>query len=209
MPPLPAAASVIKLRLIGTKGGMPWNNVMHVRYAGAAPTEAELVAWLGVISTAWTTDLAPLASTNVSLTSLEAVDLSSPTSASGTLSASGVGTRVGNSFPAQVAMVGSWHGNLRFRGGHFRTYWPFAVSTDANSINGWSPTFIAAAVAGLTAFRTAINGSSIGAASATLIGLSYFTGGALRPTPLPVTISGVSVHGRIDTQRGRLGKENF
>lgn len=209
MPPLPPASAVVKLRLLGLKGGMKWNNILHVRYAGPAPTTAELDTWLGVISTAWQTNLAPLADTSCSLTGLDAVDLSSATAASGAFAVSVPGTRVGNSFPSQVAMVGSWPGNLRFRGGHFRTYWPFGVVTDQASANSWTTPFITAAVAGLRAFRTAINTSSIGTAPATLVGLSYRTQHAVRPVPLVVTINDAAVHGRIDTQRRRLGKENF
>ena len=207
MPPLPAAASVIKVRLKGNKGGTPWNNIFHVRYAGAAPTVAQLTTWAGVINTAWATNLAPLAFTNVTMQFVDTVDLSSATSAEASTAFTSVGTRAGSTFPAQVAMVGSWTANLRFRGGHFRNYWPFGVTADQFSMTNWTAAFITAAQSGLAAFRTAINGSSVGTAPVTMIGLSYFTQHALRPTPLPVDITGVLVHNRIDTQRRRLGKE--
>lgn len=208
MPPLPPVSSVVKLRLVGTKGNTPWNNILHVRYAGTAPTENDLNNWLGNIASLWGANLAPLCSTNVDLTQLDAADLSSATAASTSITTAQAGTRAGTSFPAQVCCVGSWRASLRYRGGHFRTYWPIGVTNDTLTISSWAAAFLVSAAAGIGAFRTAINASSMGTASCTLVGVSYRTGHALRPAPLVVTITGVSVHGRIDTQRRRLGKES-
>jgi len=207
MPPLPPAASILLVRLKGTNGSSAWNNVMHVRYSGAAPSSANLVTLANAIGNAWATSLAPLAPTVVTLREIDIADLTSPTAAVGSASMTHAGTRTGSGFTAQVAMVGSWIAALRFRGGHFRQYWPFGVQTDQGSITTWSSAFQTAAQAGLESFRVAINALSVGTATCQLVGLSYFTAHALRPTPLPVPIDAVVVHGRIDTQRRRLGKE--
>lgn len=207
MPALPPVASTLLCRLKGVNGPTKWNNIFYIRYSGTQPTSADLTTLGGVVGNAWTTNLAPLANLNVSLTGVDLVDLTSPTAASASVTMSHAGTRAGPGFTAQVAMVGSWQANLRFRGGHFRNYWPFGVSTDVASIATWSTVFQTAAAAGLGAFRTAINASTTGTATNQLVGVSYHTAHALRPTPVVVPINAVAVHGRIDTQRRRLGKE--
>jgi hypothetical protein len=207
MPPLPNASSILKVRLVGFRDVSRWNNIFHVRYAGTAPTTADLEAYAATISGIWGTNLASLMSLNCSLTEVHMVDLTSPTAASAELAVTIPGTRAGSDFTGQVAAVSSWLANLRFRGGHFRTYWPMGMTNDTTNSTTWASSFRIAAQDGLTAFRTAINGASAGTAPTTLIGLSYFTQHALRPVPLAVDITGVAVHGRIDTQRRRLGKE--
>jgi hypothetical protein len=182
-------------------------NVLHVKYSGPAPTAQQLDAYNQLVASAWNTNFASLAHVNTSLTEVITTDLTSNTSAQQTTTVNFPGTRAGEQFTAQVAMVASWNAPLRFRGGHFRTYMPFGVRTDAATVTSWTTAFTAEAAAALNAFRTALNAMSIGSGTSTMIGLSYFTGHALRPAPLPVNISGGAVHGRIDTQRRRLGKE--
>ena len=204
---LPDAPQCLKVQLAGLNGSYKWMNVLHVKYSGPAPTAAQLDTFNQAVASAWNTNLASLAVTNVNLDQVISTDLTSNTSAQQTSSVNFPGTRVGSSFTAQVAMVGSWNAPLRYRGGHFRNYFPFGTQTDQATIATWTTTFTTAAAAGLNAFKNAINAMTIGSGTSTLIGLSYFTGHALRPQPLPVIISNAAVHPRIDTQRRRLGKE--
>lgn len=204
---LPPVPQTIKVQLGGTMGSYKWMNILHVKYSGNAPTAAQLDTFNASVGTAWTTNLAPLAGTAVTLTQVISTDLTSNTSAQQATTMTHAGTRAGTQFTAQVAMVGSWQAPLRYRGGHFRTYFPFGVQTDMQTYATWTPAFITAAAAGLNAFRTALNGMSVGTAPVVMSGVSYFSGHQQRPSPLVVAITSAAVHGRIDTQRRRLGKE--
>lgn len=208
MPALPAAAATLQVRLRGTIGASAvYNNVFHVKYNGAAPTNAQLATFASAVGNTWNTQLAPLVPTTSALTGVDVTDLTSPQAGQASVTLSHPGTRVGTSPSAQVTMVGSWQAQLRFRGGHFRQYWPFGVITDENTSTTWTTAFTTAAQAALENFRTGINALSVGTATCQMGGLSYFTAHALRPTPLFVAFDSVAVHNRIDTQRRRLGKE--
>jgi hypothetical protein len=207
MPPLPSAARVIKNRFVGTNGGYPWNCIMHTQYAGSPPTSTDLATYGNALATLWNTNVAPLCATPVSLTSMELVDLSSVTSPSAVVTVSHPGTRVGQGFTAQVALVSSWHANIRYRGGHPRNYWPGGVVTDLSDPSLWSPASRAAFASAFEAFRAGINGTPVAGGTAVLVLVSYRTAHAVRPTPLVTNITSVTVHPRLDSQRRRLGKE--
>lgn len=207
MPPLPPAAQCLKVRLVGTKTSLTWNNVLHVRYAGPAPTATDLVTFGTAVGTLWNTAIAPICPADVTLTEVDVVDLTSATSAAGTASVTHAGTRVGSGLGGQVAVVTSWLQSLRYRGGHPRTYWPGGTGADLQDGGHWTGAAVTQFKAASEAFRVGMNALTVGTASVQLINLSYRTLNAPRPTPLPVIITGSDVHPRIDTQRRRLGKE--
>lgn len=179
-----------------------------MQYAGTAPSVAQLNTYAQAFAAQWTAHIAALCSTNVLLTQIVVQDLTSQTAAGTEQTVAGQGTRAGGQFPLQVALVSSWNANIRYRGGHPRTYWPAGVPTDTSDARTWNTAAITAFQAAFEAFRVGVNGIPAGTAAAQMILLSYFTAHALRPVPLPVTIGGVTVHPRIDTQRRRLGKEH-
>lgn len=204
---LPPVPQVLKVQFAGALGSYKWMNIMHLRYSGAAPTAQQLDALNQQLGTAWATNLASLAFTGNILTEVITTDLTSNLSAQQQTTMNHPGTRTGSQFTAQVAMVGSWNAPLRYRGGHFRNYFPFGVQLDLQTIATWQTQFTTDAAAGLNAFRNQVNALTLGSGTVTMVGVSYFTGHALRPAPLVVNISSASVHGRVDTQRRRLGKE--
>jgi hypothetical protein len=70
--------------------------------------------------------------------------------------------------------------------------------------------------AAMTAFRTGLNATSIGGATVSMVGISYWTRpspdvpkapSVLRPTPLVNPVVAERCGPRIDTQRRRLGRE--
>ena len=208
MAALPPANMILLARFVGTIGGQPWNNIQHYRMGGSAPTAAQLNALAAQMGTNWGTWIGVLCANSIELTEVQLVDLTSNTSASGLATPGIVGTRTGNGFTAQIAMVVSLHGDLRYRGGHFRNYLPVGVFTDVESTTQWNETFRDLAESNFASFRNAQNGLVVAGAPITMVGLSYFSGHAMRPTPVPVVINSVSVGPRIDTQRRRLGKEH-
>lgn len=211
-PPLPAA-QVLKVRLIGDLNLLsPWNVGLHIRYSGAAPAVVDLETYGTTIANAFTNNLAPLMPIANRLTEVQLVDLTSNTSASTTVVTAVPGTRAGTAFSAQVALVSSWKILARWRGGHCRNYWPFAVIADALNNRQWTDAFRSLAGAGFANFRAAISGTGWGSTTTQMVCLSRFTNipvaGTRRDPPVPFPITDVLVHPRIDTQRRRLGKEH-
>jgi len=207
MPPLPNATSVLKVRFIGVYGTAVWNVILHSQYTGAPPTEADLSAYGTSLGSAWATNIAPLCVAAVVLNEMDVVDLSTPTSASARITMNHPGTRVGQGITNATALVSSWKINRRYRGGHPRSYWPGGNTSDMADLRDWSATFVTAATNGFTAFRTAMNATSVAGGSSHMVNLSYISNKTQRVTPQIDTITGVTVGPRVDTQRRRLGKE--
>lgn len=208
MPPLPPVAGVVKIRWVGQNNGRPWNNILHAKFSGPAPSVADLTTYANQHATQWANNIASLCFTNTSLTAVQVVDLSSATSNSAEVTTSQAGTRAGpSSLPVNVAMVASENISLRYRGGHPRIYLPAGTNVDVIQGHLWTTTFIAEANAGLGSMLTALNATPIGTGASFLCAVSYRTAHTLRPTPLPFAVNSFIVHPRVDTQRRRLGKE--
>jgi hypothetical protein len=208
MPALPSAQNCVQVKLAGTMGTGKWNNVFYMQYTGTAPQVADLTTIGNGISTAWNTNIAPLAATTTQLSTIDLADLTSATASTlRAMAAVHVGTRTGTANPSNCTMVASWQYNLRYRGGHGRLYLPTGVTTDVTNGSQWTGAFVTLSLTSMRAFRTAINALTHGTTTYKLIVLSYFVNHALRPAPLPLTVNDVAIHGRVDTQRSRLGKE--
>lgn len=207
MPALPPAANVVKVRMIGQNQGSPWNNLVHLQYAGAAPSAGGLNSVASQVVSAWQANIAPICSIAVTLTRVECVDLTSNTSAEGAFDTNVPGTLVAPFMPASAAMVLSWNAQVRYRGGHPRMYIPAGVLADL--INGklWTQAFLINARAAVSAFLVALNAVASGPTTFFVILLSYRTGNAARPVPLKFPVTAATVHPRLDSQRRRLGKE--
>jgi hypothetical protein len=209
MPALPSASACLKVRFGGIYGTAKWNCIIHTQYVGVVPTAADLATYAQAVGTLWSTQLSALHSNAVTLSTVDVIDLSSPTSAETTQSMVHPGTRGVADLPASLSLVSSWHANIRYRGGHPRNYWPAGISTDmANTIN-WTSTAITEFQAAFQAFLNGLNAIAVAGGSSHMILLSYFSNHALRPTPLPIPITAGVVHSRVDTQRRRLGKETI
>lgn len=207
MPALPAVANVVLVRVKGTYGGQPWNAIFHLQYSGGAPTVADLNSIGTSIGTAWSANLASLHVAGVIVTGVDLADLTSQAAATTTVTLNIPGTRAGTNFPSSVATVVSWNINRRYRGGHPRTYFPFGVVADALTVRTWTTAFTTAVQTGANAFRTALNALSVSGTTYKMVCVSYILDHEIRTTPIPFTITGNVTHGRIDTQRRRLGKE--
>lgn len=207
MPALPNAAQVILVTLKGTNQGAPWNVTLHTKYQGVKPTPAQLIAYITQFQTGFATHMAPIMNPLVILTTISGADLTDETGAVGDFNLTVPGTRTGTPLPTSAAVVSSWKVALRYRGGHARSYWPGGNVADVSNGRTWQSTFQTAAQTAAVGFRTYINGLTLNASPTSMVMLSYYKGKALRPTPLAVTIDSVVTHGRVDTQRRRLGKE--
>jgi len=207
MPALPPVAQVCKVIVQGEFAPTIWENIFHLQFSGLAPDAGALNGLAGQVLTAYVTNFAPLLNTAVAIQSCSIMDLTSPTAASGNATTTSAGSRVGSPNPASIACVISWAINLRYRGGHPRTYLPAGTNEDTINFTSWTQAFIAEATAAASSFHTAMNALVTGSTTYKLCIVSYRSGNAPRPQPLPFQIQGSSVDSRIDSQRRRLGKD--
>jgi hypothetical protein len=204
---LPAVTNVVKVALKGAYQGVPWMNTHYLQYTGPAPTVANLDTVAGAIASAWTADIAPLCISGVTVTDIDTTDLTNAFAAQASTSEALVGTRSGTPLTVAAACVVSWKINFRFRGGHPRTYLPAGVVADVTSGRLWTSGFVTAVNAAEAAFLAALNAISVGGATYKMVSVSYTANKLLRVTPQITTINSATTHGRVDTQRRRLGKE--
>lgn len=207
MPPLPPAAQIVLVRIKGVFGTQPWNVIQHLQYTGPAPTVADLQTVATSVNSAFNTNYASLMPVGVSVTGIDLADLTNPAAAAASVSTTVTGTRAGTIMPASTCIVVSWIINVRYRGGHPRSYYPFGVAADTQSVRAWTTAFVTSVNNASTAYRTALNAISVSGTTYKMAVVSYVHNNAPRPTPVPFTVQSNVTHARIDTQRRRLGKE--
>jgi hypothetical protein len=220
VPALPPVPSVLRLQFIHSIDAIV-NAYVHAyyRYSGTAPTTTDLGNLCGAIGGVWVSNCAPVTPIATVLTSVTAIDLSSPTAAEGSSSFSHAGTRTGAPLTANDCALVNLHIGRRYRGGKPRQYWPFGVNTDLANPTQWTTAF-------QTAVTNAINGQHAGILGLTWPGgsiaaamnVSYYTGfkvvtdpvtGRARNVPTPRTsplqdqISAFSCNIKVGTQRRR------
>jgi len=207
MPPLPDAAAIVRVRVVGTVNGTPFNNIFHLQYSGAAPSVSQLNALCTSVLSAWATNFSPLCPSSVVLASADAQDLTNSAAATGSATNTTAGSRSGTAMPNNVAACVSWKINTRYRGGHPRTYLPAAVIADVSGGNRWTDAFVTAADTAITAFLTAMNAITEGGATYRMVCLSYVRSRVRLTVPVPYTIQSGLLDHRPDTQRKRLGRD--
>lgn len=224
---LPYAGGVVRLALSGNWaiGAGKFTNVFHVVQAGT-PTGTWAAADLAYlvnafIPTSGTSNpllaITPAQSAQVNWIQAQAVELTATgIPATTTLNLVGLLTGANNPLPANSAVVSSWIIARRVKGGHPRTYWAGVCNTQL--ANGFGPALTSAAQ---TAWGTAANGFLTRINALTLpsgdhpqlVCLSYYDKATvpipphLRTAPAVYTITSTAVHGRVDSQRKRLGRE--
>lgn len=210
MPALPASPGDVKITIVQSLAGVSVYNVLHASGPNSAGyTSTELGSLASAVRSAWVTNVIPLQATALTLTDVVVDDLSNDLGARGIASGSNAGTAGGTIVPASVAVCWSWKIANRYRGGHPRTYIGGVTASGMSNQNTWLSTYVTSHTNAATAIRTAINTTSVGGSTWTLICLSYYKDKALRPDPVPRPISGVSVDTRIDSQRRRLGRDRI
>lgn len=213
--PLPDVPQVIQFVMSGTHNSYLWANVGYLQYSGIAPAVADLQAIGTNIGNAWNTNVAPLCHANVTMNAVSLVDLTNRGAAIASITGlAHPGTRAGSDNPNQVAIVISWKINRRYRGGHPRSYWPAGVAADITVGRTWTSTFQTLCTTNARAFRTALNAITYGSSTCKMVSVNFYTHDPttgkpiyMSPVPPPYTIQDGIAHGRVDTQRRRLGKE--
>ena len=204
---LPPVPSVMRFAVSGTNQGQKWVNIFHSKYSNVPADAATVNAICQAVHTAYVNAFTTLWSSSTILITVDGQDLASRTAATGTFSLTHPGVQTTIPMALQVALCISWSISDRYRGGHPRTYLP---GIDGTFVTGGRLLTTAGHTAYLNAaagFLTNMNAMTAGGSSWQMVCVRYFSQHQLLANPLVRTITGQSVHGRIDTQRRRLGKE--
>jgi hypothetical protein len=120
-------------------------------------------------------------------------------------------TGAGNPMAPGNAVCISWTINASYRGGKPRWYLPGIMLSAQNTVGDSQLTtvFANSIKTAANGIQTSFNASSPNGHDVILGTISYFTGHALRPTPLFRPFGVAKVHERMDSQRRRNGKENL
>ena len=147
MPALAPVSKVLQVRWLGTDAtDISVGSRMFVQYGGAAPTSAQLNTYCAGVATGWVTNMAPVTDTGFTLTEVTAVDLSTPSSATGVALVSHPGTRVGNPLPLNVAQTIHLPTALRRRGGRWHIQLRAGVDTDLATPQTWNAPWLTAVI---------------------------------------------------------------
>lgn len=203
----PDVPNVLRLQLIGTNQTTPWVLGLFWHYNAASLITGDINSVCANVATAWQSSLAAVHNPAVSLSRVQGIDLRARDAAQGGVDVSYPGTHAGVVYPVNVAAVISWKVNYRWRGGHFRSYLPAGSSGDITGGRIWSTTFLTALNTACDSFRNALNGLTVGGTGGHLTGIRYFSEKQVLAQPLDLVIVDSTVHGRVDTQRRRLGRE--
>lgn len=215
MPPRPPLAFTARVNLAlaasNEIGGHIAQNVFYIQQSSDAPpfTNATLASLAGSISSAWGTNVAPHVSSEWSLeqVTVTAVDGTEEQGISSTVRAGTLTSSL--PLPPQVAACVSWGIGAAYRGGKPRTYHvglDMAQLTNVGS-NELTTTAAGQIATGWGAFLAAVNVITISGVSTAMGTVSYYSGKALRATPVfRYYLPSPRVNTRLASQRKRSGK---
>lgn len=211
---LPAVPGLMRLDLDWETQSKNWSTALRVIKSIAGPWSSGDIAQVLTSLAGYVTEfILPRYGADTVSSGYKATDLSSSMGLVEVDTGSGGGTGLGTRpLPVNVALRNSYVSPLRYRGGRPGESWSGLDQTDmaTTSATLWSTSVQAA---WLSAIESLISGMNIVAlpsgATMKCCWVSYFTGHALRPTPLVFEINaagGVQVQQRICSRRRRLGR---
>jgi hypothetical protein len=187
MPPLPSVPGVARVGFqfqIGSDliGVVRW----YCAFSGGPPDALDCTALATYIFNAAATDWQPLMGPSTSLTGVDFLDLTTPSSFNGVHTGSVVGSRATTPNGAAVAVLESCSISRRYRGGKPRSYYPFGTAEDLLTQQTWTAAAVIAFNAGIHNVEGSISGHLYN--TTTLDGrvnVSYYAG--FTPVTNPIT----------------------
>jgi hypothetical protein len=193
-----------------------WANVLHFTYTGSAPTDVQCAAIGTNVANTWNADVASLCPSPTTLQVVTVTDLTSTTAGEGEALVLHPGTRGDDSIPANAAVLISYPSQLRYKGGHPRSYLYVLGNADLQGATNWST----AATAEVQSKWRQFLGDCLNSGSGTATNLSNFCTIRYRGKFLPnggpphfyldtplINIPPVSTaiaHQQMASQRGRI-----
>jgi hypothetical protein len=200
----------VRVAVSGLHNAINWATIFHAQLVTSSSiSQADLDSWTLAFGNAWKTRFLPQINTSTTVANTRSVlytpgggELLSVQTTAGTGS-SGASDLADNA----ASMVVSWLSTVYWRGGKPRTYLPGVQSGDVTAAHLLTAGKITSLQSAAASFRTDVNALTSGTITGTTFGfVSFRTGNEERGTPLFFAITGAAVHGRIGTQRRRLGK---
>lgn len=178
VPALPPVSNVIRLTLTHSDAAdVDVQTHLFWQYTGTAPTNAQLNTMAAALASPWAGAMGSYCFTDVQLTRVDIVDLSSSTAAVGTALVSETGTRSGHTNAGAVAVLINYGIARRYRGGKPRSYLPYLVAEDLTTPQEWNATTLTALVGAWEVFLAAVESSVwSGGTIAAQVNVSYYSG---------------------------------
>lgn len=200
----------VRVAISGTLPSGTWANVFWAQLTtSGTPSQTDLDSWTTAFQSAYKTQLGQFSQTTVPYVQATA-GLFLPASGflASLITMTGAGTGLaGASVPNSSSLILSWLTGVYWRGGKPRTYLPLPPASMIEFSHDVPAATRTTLVTQGNAFRTAVNALTAGAITGTQLGLmSFSSGGAPRAVPVFYAFTGVKAHGRLGTQRRRLGK---
>jgi hypothetical protein len=200
----------VRIAISGTQSTQNWANIFRCQLTTSGSiSQADLDTWTAAFAAAYKSNLASQQTSQVTYVLAKAV-LYTPGGGAlvSTATMTGSGTSGGtNVSDISASICLSWLSTVYWRGGKPRSYMPGVSTAQVTNNYQVTPTTITGYGTAAAAFRTAINALTATSITGTSLGfVSFNSGNAPRGTPLFFAFSGVKIHGRLATQRRRLGR---
>jgi len=208
MPALPPVHGVVKTVVNGTVATEPFVNIFYWLMddlSGLNNSQALQIA-TGTFNS-YNTNMMSQFPTNVTLRSVQAIDLTSSTGGVAIFASTGAGTGGSNIGAAQNCVLVSHKIARRYRGGHPRTYFPSPSSINLQDPQHWTTTLITTFQTKYNAFVTGVIGTVVtGNTIDNHVSVSFRSGGGPRAIPVVDVISSSVAEVQVATQRRRTGR---
>lgn len=219
MPALPVVPNAIRVTLVYNSGAdADIINRLFFGFTLANPSPAALTTFCTGVANAWNAEMAPRHSTDLTLTRVDAEDLTSASSAVASVSVSHSGTDGSAQLSAGAAFLISNKVSRRYRGGHSRTYLGGFTTSNLANPQTWDAAHAGPTLTAWENFITAVNADVwVGGGVLDQINVSYYHGftnftypsgrtraiPTVRPVPVTDAIIGYSYNPRVASQRRR------
>lgn len=154
---LPDVVGVTRCSFVWSDGVADFGSRIFVGGTDPDIDSDDLTTLATQISAAYGDNFPMWVGTDFTLVEVEAMNLTSPTSAVGYWRGSIPGIDDGVSLPSNISMDGQLEIGVRYRGGHPVIHLPPSSSGNLGTARAWSDALVTAIDTSLTDFRTAIN----------------------------------------------------
>jgi hypothetical protein len=194
-----------------------WGNVLHFKYTGAAPSNADCATLATDISEEWGTHMSPECPSPTKLLDVTVTDLTSDSAGEGEWLGTVLGSRGDDSIPSNAALLITYPAGTRYKGGHPRSYLYVLGNADLDGSGRWSFGGTAEVQAHWQAFLTACVGLAAGATTISSFGFVRYRGKFLpnggpphyyldSPIYTPIVIAEAIAEQEIASQKRRVGR---